>query len=231
MGASNLMAEVSILKVENHFIPVVSYNNKHSQNTPIFLLHYLFYLLVALHVPTSNTIIKYLLSDEHVKQLQNVAYATFIGLILYLSMNLIGIATLWFTGHETTKALVLAVAYLVLGVPTAYVSWHRTLILAFQEKRRSLFKWFFVFYSFHLAFWSFIMISDLLVIGLSLTGGIVEAFSNYSDESCVWIFYLIGFLLFGIENCLSSWVMMDVYMYHHYSEICSVNDDLGFAEP
>ncbi|EEF40906.1 secretory carrier membrane protein, putative [Ricinus communis] len=138
------------------------------------------------------------------------------------------VAVLWSQGGEVEQeSLFLAVAYLVLGVPAAYSSWHRTLSLAFQEKKRLTFKWFLVFYLFHLAFCLFASISP--IEGRSLTG-VLSAMAVSSDHGFARVLYFVGFVLFSYEYALSFWVMLSVYMYYRHGGV-SLGDDLTSMEP
>ncbi|KAF3642511.1 Secretory carrier-associated membrane protein 5, partial [Capsicum annuum] len=65
----------------------------------------------------------------HLQKLQYVAFTTLLGLVACLVWNLVAVTLAWIRGQGPTIWL-LAVIYLISGVPGAYVLWYRPLYRA-----------------------------------------------------------------------------------------------------
>ncbi|MCO5611020.1 hypothetical protein L7F22_065269 [Adiantum nelumboides] len=134
------------------------------------------------------------------------------GLILCLLWNLIAVSAAWIN-HNAVSIFLLAIIYLVSGVPGSYVLWYRPLYRAMRTESALKFGWFFLFYLLHLCFVIFAAIAPPVVFkGKSLVG-ILPAIDVFSDSTLVGIFYIVGAVCFGLEALLSLWVLKQVYMY------------------
>ncbi|KAM0046541.1 hypothetical protein Hdeb2414_s0009g00317621 [Helianthus debilis subsp. tardiflorus] len=148
----------------------------------------------------------------HAQKLQYLAFASWLGLVLCLTFNVIAVIVCWIKGGGV-KIFFLAVIYELLGVPLSYVLWYRPLYRAMRTDSAMKFGWFFMFYLLHLGFCIFAAIAPPIVFhGKSLTG-ILAAIDVFSDHALAGIFYLVGFGLFCLESLLSFWVLQKVYMY------------------
>ncbi|KAJ0964378.1 hypothetical protein J5N97_029500 [Dioscorea zingiberensis] len=142
----------------------------------------------------------------HVQRLQYLAFASWLGIILCLSFNVIGVTVCWIKGGGV-KIFFLSVIYALLGCPLSYVLWYRPLYRAMRTDSALKFGWFFLMYLVHIGFCIFAAIAPpILFDGKSLTG-ILAVIDAFSDHVLVGIFYLIGFGLFCVETLLSLWVL------------------------
>ncbi|XP_049413196.1 secretory carrier-associated membrane protein 3-like isoform X3 [Solanum stenotomum] len=87
----------------------------------------------------------------HLQKLQYVAFTTLLGLAACLVWNLVAVTLAWIRGEGPTIWL-LAVIYLISGVPGAYVLWYRPLYRAMRTDSALKFGWFFLSYVFHIGF-------------------------------------------------------------------------------
>ncbi|KAF3648030.1 Secretory carrier-associated membrane protein 1 [Capsicum annuum] len=87
----------------------------------------------------------------HLQQLQYAAFFTWLGLAGCLLWNLIAVTSAWIKGEGITIWL-LAIIYLISGVPGAYVLWYRPLYRAMRTDSALKFGWFFLCYLFHIGF-------------------------------------------------------------------------------
>lgn len=148
----------------------------------------------------------------HAQKLQYLAFASWLGLVVCLTFNVIAVIVCWIKGGGV-KIFFLATIYALLGVPLSYVLWYRPLYRAMRTDSALKFGWFFLFYLLHLGFCIFASIAPPIVFhGKSLTG-ILAAIDVFSDHALAGIFYLVGFGLFCLESLLSFWVLQKVYMY------------------
>ncbi|XP_072956125.1 secretory carrier-associated membrane protein 6 [Typha angustifolia] len=148
----------------------------------------------------------------HAQRLQYLAFASWLGIVLCLSWNLLAVMVCWIKGGGV-KIFFLATIYALLGVPLSYVLWYRPLYRAMRTDSAVKFSWFFLLYLLHIGFCIFAAIAPPIVFhGKSLTG-ILAAIDTFSDHLIVGIFYLVGFGLFCLESLLSLWVLQKVYMY------------------
>ncbi|WCJ29048.1 Secretory carrier-associated membrane protein [Euphorbia peplus] len=148
----------------------------------------------------------------HAQRLQYLAFASWLGIVLCLSFNVIAILVNWIRGGGV-KIFLLASIYALSGIPMSYILWYRPLYRAMRTDSALKFGWFFMFYLIHIGFCIFASIAPPIVFkGESLTG-ILPAIDVISDNLLVGIFYLIGFGLFCLESLLSLWVLQKTYMY------------------
>ncbi|XP_076912120.1 secretory carrier-associated membrane protein 4 [Bidens hawaiensis] len=148
----------------------------------------------------------------HAQKLQYLAFASWLGLVLCLTFNVVAVIVCWIKDGGV-KIFFLAVIYALLGVPLSYVLWYRPLYRAMRTDSALKFGWFFLFYLLHLGFCIYAAIAPPIVFhGKSLTG-ILAAIDVFSDHALAGIFYLVGFGLFVLESLLSFWVLQKIYMY------------------
>ncbi|XP_073306608.1 secretory carrier-associated membrane protein 4 [Primulina huaijiensis] len=148
----------------------------------------------------------------HAQRLQYLAFASWLGIVLCLSFNVIAVIVCWVQGGGV-KIFFLAIIYALMGCPLSYVLWYRPLYRAMRTDSALKFGWFFLFYLLHIGFCIFAAIAPPVVFhGKSLTG-ILAAIDVFSDHVLAGIFFLVGFALFCIESLLSLWVVQKVYTY------------------
>lgn len=146
------------------------------------------------------------------QRLQYLAFASWLGIVLCLSFNVIAVTVCWIRGGGV-KIFFLAVIYALMGIPLSYLLWYRPLYRAMRTDSAFKFGWFFLLYLIHIGFCIVAAIAPPIVFhGKSLTG-ILAAIDTFSDHILVGIFYLIGFGLFCLETLLSLWVLQRIYMY------------------
>lgn len=148
----------------------------------------------------------------HLQRLQYTAFATLLGLTLCLIWNFIAVTTAWIKDGSPTIWL-LAIIYLISGVPLAYLLWYRPLYRAFRTESALNFGWFFLFYMLHIVFCVFAAVAPPIVFKGKSLAGILPAVDLIGHHALVGIFYFIGFGLFCLESLLSIWVFQQVYMY------------------
>ncbi|KAL9671577.1 hypothetical protein QQ045_009147 [Rhodiola kirilowii] len=148
----------------------------------------------------------------HLQRQQYVAFATFLGLTLCLTWNIVAVTTAWIKGAGV-RIWFLAIIYFVSGVPGSYVLWYRPLYRASRTESAFKFGWFFLFYAIHIAFCIYAAVAPpIFSRGKSLTG-ILPAIDLIGGNALVGIFYFIGFGLFCVEAVVSCWVIQQVYLY------------------
>ncbi|PWZ53115.1 Secretory carrier-associated membrane protein 4 [Zea mays] len=159
----------------------------------------------------------------HLQRTLYVAFASLLGIDVYLDIRLVGlvlclfwniicVTAAWAKGSGP-KIWFLAIIYFILGCPGAYYLWYRPLYRAMRNESALKFGWFFLFYLVHIAFCAYAAVSpSILFVGKSLTG-ILPAINLIGDSVIVGIFYFIGFALFCLEALLSVWVIQRVYLY------------------
>ncbi|KAG6505528.1 hypothetical protein ZIOFF_034378 [Zingiber officinale] len=109
----------------------------------------------------------------HAQRLQYLAFASWLGILLCLSWNVIAVTVCWIRGGGV-KIFFLAVIYALLGWPLSYVLWYRPLYHAMRTDSALRFGWFFFFYLIHLGFCILAAIAPPIVFhGKSLTNIIV----------------------------------------------------------
>ncbi|MCD7462210.1 Secretory carrier-associated membrane protein 1 [Datura stramonium] len=122
---------------------------------------------------------------QSIYRIQYVAFFTLLGLAACLLWNLIAVTLAWIKGEGITIWL-LAIIYLISGVPGAYVLWYLLLFMSCNE---------------------------LFFKGKSLAG-ILPAIDILGWNGLVGVFCLpIGFAFFCLESLVSIWVIQQVYMY------------------
>nr|GEX75698.1 secretory carrier-associated membrane protein 1-like [Tanacetum cinerariifolium] len=148
----------------------------------------------------------------HLQKTLYVAFGSWLGLMMCLVWNLIAVTGAWFKG-QGTEIWLLAVIYIILGVPGSYFLWYRPLYRAMRTDSAIKFSLFFLTYSCHVTFCVFASLAPPFIIqGKSLTG-ILSAIDYATWNATLAGVYFIGFGLFAIETAISVWVIQQVYMY------------------
>ncbi|XP_039046311.1 secretory carrier-associated membrane protein 1-like [Hibiscus syriacus] len=145
----------------------------------------------------------------HLQHMQYVAFTTLLGLLLCLTWNVIAVTTAWIEGQGPIIWL-LAIIYLITGVPGAYYVWYRPLYRAMRTDSSFNFGWFFLFYSFHIAFCVFAAVAPPFMFEWNSLTGVMPAISLSSYSASAGIFYFIGFAFFCLESLFSIWVIQQV---------------------
>ncbi|KAI5072719.1 hypothetical protein GOP47_0012825 [Adiantum capillus-veneris] len=149
---------------------------------------------------------------SHLQRIQYFAFASWLGLIVCLLWNLVAVSAAWIK-HNGVNIFLLAIIYLVAGVPGSYVLWYRPLYRAMRTESALKFGWFFLFYLLHLCFIIFAAVAPPVVFKGKSLAGILPAIDLFSDSTLVGIFYIVGTVCFVLEALLSLWVLKQVYMY------------------
>nr|XP_043639782.1 secretory carrier-associated membrane protein 1-like [Erigeron canadensis] len=148
----------------------------------------------------------------HLQKMQYVAFGSWLGLILCLSWNLVVVTVGWFQG-EGVSIWLLAVIYIITGVPGSYLLWYRPLYRAMRTDSAIKFSFFFMTYICHILFCTFATLAPPIFIeGKSLTG-IMPAIDYLTWNATLGGLYFIGFGLFAVETAISVWVIQQVYLY------------------
>ncbi|MCD7452751.1 Secretory carrier-associated membrane protein 1 [Datura stramonium] len=148
----------------------------------------------------------------HLQKLQYVAFFTLLGLAACLLWNLIAVTLAWIKGEGITIWL-LAIIYLISGVPGAYVLWYRPLYRAMRTDSALKFGWFFLCYLFHIGFCIIAAVAPPIFFKGKSLAGILPAIDILGWNGLVGVFYFIGFAFFCLESLVSIWVIQQVYMY------------------
>ncbi|WOG91741.1 hypothetical protein DCAR_0310991 [Daucus carota subsp. sativus] len=148
----------------------------------------------------------------HLRKLQYVAFTTWLGLILCLVWNFIAVTLAWIN-VAGVKIWLLAIIYIISGVPGSYVFWYRPLYRAMRTESALKFGIFFFAYIFHIGFCCLATIAPPIFFdGKSLTG-ILPALEMFNENLVVGVFYIVGCAFFAVESLISIWVIQQVYMY------------------
>ncbi|KAJ0702114.1 hypothetical protein HanPI659440_Chr14g0525711 [Helianthus annuus] len=152
----------------------------------------------------------------HLQRTQYVAFTTLLGVVVCLIWNLVAVTTAWFKG-AALEIWLLAVIYLITGIPGAYILWYRPLYRAMRTDGTLMFGFFFFTYSCHLFFCVYASIAPPVIFdGKSLTG-ILPALDVLPVNGMVGCMYLVGCALFALESVISLWVIQDVFRYFRSS--------------
>ncbi|KAJ4842619.1 hypothetical protein Tsubulata_034103 [Turnera subulata] len=164
-----------------------------------------------------NLLSRYEISDETQVGLLKASYLAFWGCVWCLSWNFLVVTNLWFEKGDAskTKAFILAFAYMTLGIPTAFVSWFRSLWEAFRTGDGAMFEKFFVFSLVHIGLCIFASVAPPVpVLSDSLTGFFSALHMFYDGPGVYGFLYYIGAVLFGLEAGLSIWLLNRVNAYY-----------------
>ncbi|KAL4585128.1 hypothetical protein LXL04_009743 [Taraxacum kok-saghyz] len=148
----------------------------------------------------------------HLQRTQYLAFTTFLGIIACLVWNLVAVSAICIKGEDLDVWL-LAVIYLITGVPGAYMLWYRPLYRAMRNDGAMMFGFFFFTYTCHILFCVYASVAPPMIFkGKSLTG-ILPAFDILHGSFPIGCLYFVGFALFALESAISIWVIQEVYRY------------------
>ncbi|KAG6391437.1 hypothetical protein SASPL_149191 [Salvia splendens] len=140
----------------------------------------------------------------HAQKLQYLAFASWLGIVLCLSFNVIAVTICWIKGGGV-KLFLLAIIYALMGCPLSYVLWYRPLYRAMRTDSALKFGWFFLCYMFHIGFCIVAAIAPPIVFqGQSLTG-ILAAVDVFSDHVIVGVSFPLP-LVSCTTYLLPDWV-------------------------
>ncbi|CAI9280174.1 unnamed protein product [Lactuca saligna] len=143
---------------------------------------------------------------------QYVAFTTLLGIVACLVWNFIAVSSICFQG-EDLEIWLLAVIYLITGVPGAYILWYRPLYRAMRTDNTWMFGFFFFAYTCHIGFCVYAAIAPPMIFkGKSLTG-IMPALAILPGNFLDGVLYFVGFGLFALESTISIWVIQEVFRY------------------
>ncbi|KAH6804415.1 phosphoribulokinase [Perilla frutescens var. frutescens] len=179
----------------------------------------------------------------HAQKLQYLAFASWLGIVLCLTFNVIAITVCWIRGGGV-KIFFLAIIYALMGCPLSYVLWYRPLYRAMRTDSALKFGWFFMFYLLHIGFCIFAAIAPPIVFhGQSLTGilAAVDVFSDHVLVGGTCYFDEMDLLpggvcivLLGITAELMGTPVSTVYTVQSLNSTCSISTPakthLGFNQ-
>ena len=87
------------------------------------------------------------------QRLQDLAFTSWLGIVLCLVFNIIAVTDYWIKGRGT-KIFLLVIIYVLVGCPLSYVLWYRSLYRAMRMNSAMNFGWFFLVYTIHICFCS-----------------------------------------------------------------------------
>ncbi|XP_071704584.1 secretory carrier-associated membrane protein 1-like [Rutidosis leptorrhynchoides] len=148
----------------------------------------------------------------HLQKIQYVAFGSWLGLILCLMWNFIAVTAAWFQG-ESASIWLLAVIYIITGVPGSYLLWYRPLYRAMRTDSAIKFTFFFLTYICHIIFCILATLAPPIFIKGRSLAGFMPAFDYLGWNAALGGLYFIGFALFAIETAISIWVIQQVYLY------------------
>ncbi|KAK1422874.1 hypothetical protein QVD17_18163 [Tagetes erecta] len=148
----------------------------------------------------------------HLQKIQYVAFGSWLGLILCLTWNFVAVTAAWFQGQGTSIWL-LAVIYVITGIPGSYFLWYRPLYRAMRDDSALKFGFFFMTYIAHITFCAFASLAPPFFIEGKSLAGIMPALDYLTWNASLGGVYFVGFALFALETTISIWVIQQVYLY------------------
>ncbi|KAM0054874.1 hypothetical protein Hdeb2414_s0006g00199681 [Helianthus debilis subsp. tardiflorus] len=148
----------------------------------------------------------------HLQKIQYVAFGSWLGLIACLVWNFIAVTAAWCQGQGTSIWL-LAIIYIITGVPGSYFLWYRPLYRAMRTDSALKFGFFFLTYICHITFCGFAALAPPFFIEGKSLAGILPALDYLTWNASLAGIYFIGFAFFALETTISVWVIQQVYMY------------------
>ena len=115
------------------------------------------------------------------QRLQDLAFTSWLGIVLCLVFNIIAVTDYWIKGRGT-KIFLLVIIYVLVGCHLSYVLWYRSLYRAMRMNSAMNFGWFFLVYTIHICFCIVFTIAPPIVFeGKSLMGNLaaIDLFSNH----------------------------------------------------
>ncbi|KAK9064397.1 hypothetical protein SSX86_015779 [Deinandra increscens subsp. villosa] len=148
----------------------------------------------------------------HLQKIQYVAFGSWLGLMVCLVWNFIAVTIAWLQGQGTSIWL-LAIIYIISGVPGSYFLWYRPLYRAMRTDSALKFGLFFLAYMIHITFCFLAALAPPFFIEGKSLAGILPAFDYLTWNATLAGLYLVGFALFALETTISVWVIQQVYLY------------------
>ncbi|GMJ03365.1 secretory carrier 3, Secretory carrier membrane protein 1 [Hibiscus trionum] len=148
----------------------------------------------------------------HLQTIMYTAFSTLIGLAICLLYNMVTVTAAWSKGQGPIIWL-LAVIYILTGIPGGFYLWYRPLYNAARNDSALRFGWFLLAYSIHIAFCVLAAVAPEFVFKEGSITGILAALSIFLYDRALGIMYFVGFGLFCCETLASIWVIQQVYMY------------------
>eukprot|EP00475_Leptophrys_vorax_P025689 TRINITY_DN35967_c0_g1_i1.p1 TRINITY_DN35967_c0_g1~~TRINITY_DN35967_c0_g1_i1.p1 ORF type:complete len:284 (-),score=36.47 TRINITY_DN35967_c0_g1_i1:274-1125(-) len=155
---------------------------------------------------------------SHLQYIQYPAFWSWLGIMAALLFNFVAVLLSWILGAVSATSglgnFFLAIIYVLLGYPLAYIMWYRRLYNALKQDSAIGFGIFFLGYLVHIGFCIFAAIAPpIFFSGYALTG-VLSTISIFADgKVTVGIFYAIGSSLFIAESALSIYTIGLVYAY------------------
>ncbi|KAI7755081.1 hypothetical protein M8C21_001223, partial [Ambrosia artemisiifolia] len=142
---------------------------------------------------------------KHLQKIQYVAFGSWLGLMVCLAWNFVAVTAAWFRGQGTSIWL-LAIIYILTGVPGSYFLWYRPLYramstdnaLKFGTKPLTIC---------HIIFCGIAALAPPFFIEGKSLAGILPAFDFLTWNVSLAGIYFIGFGLFALETAISVWVI------------------------
>ena len=150
---------------------------------------------------------------EECKRAVHHAHYAFWGLVCCLIYNFLFAATAAFFGLGDFAAWIMAILYLITGVPGAYYFWYARLYNATKNDSALAYAWFFIVFLAHIAFCLFAFIAPPEAFGTakySLAGAMSTSEMEKENSSIAGV-YAFGAALWFLEFLWSVWVIRAVY--------------------
>ncbi|KAL8228834.1 hypothetical protein R6Q57_013734 [Mikania cordata] len=148
----------------------------------------------------------------HLQKIQYVAFGSWLGLMICLAWNFVAVTAAWLQGQGTSIWL-LAIIYIITGVPGSYFLWYRPLYRAMRTDSALKFGFFFITYICHITFCGFAALAPPFFIEGKSLAGILPALDYLTWNATLAGVYFVGFGLFALETTISIWVIQQVYLY------------------
>ncbi|GMI79775.1 hypothetical protein HRI_001646800 [Hibiscus trionum] len=148
----------------------------------------------------------------HLQSIMYVAFATLIGLVICLLYNVVAATTAWTRGYGLIIWL-LAVIYILTGVPGGFYLWYSPIYKAARTDSALSFGTFFLGYSVHIMFCVFAAVAPGFLFREGSITGILAALVIFPHDHALGIIFFVGFALFCCESLVSIWVIQQVFMY------------------
>ncbi|KAK8617413.1 hypothetical protein V6N13_080329 [Hibiscus sabdariffa] len=148
----------------------------------------------------------------HLQKIMYVAFATLIGLVVCLLYNAVAATAAWSKGYGLIIWL-LAVIYILTGIPGGFYLWYSPLYKAARTDSALRFGTFFLGYSVHIAFCVLAAVAPGFFFREGSITGILAALVIFPNDRALGVMFFVGFALFCFESLVSIWVIQQVFMY------------------
>lgn len=141
------------------------------------------------------------------------AHYAFWGLVFCLTYNFLFAASAAFFGLGDFAAWIMAILYLITGVPGAYFFWYARLYNATKNDSALGYAWFFIVFLVHIAFCLFAFIAPPDAFGTAKysLAGVMSTAEMEKENSSIGGVYAFGAALWFLEFLWSVWVIRSVY--------------------